>query len=130
MTRPILITGGEFLLLFVRFDIDDVIGLEVIGLGVEEGATGEIKDNRGGLAALDAHDYNIVSDSIHGEITTHSEGFEDGEAVAGDMEFLRGSHLSDYRNSEVHGTDGDDGIVDIAFGLHPVFYPTLQVFYG
>lgn len=61
-----------------------------------------------------AQDFDVVVLTVEGEVATHGEGFEDGEAGAVDMYLHRDLHLPYHRYTEVHKLDGDDGIGDIA----------------
>lgn len=111
--------SGAFLAL-VGFYIDDIVGLEVVNLGVEEGLFGEVYLYGGGNAIAISHDGDVVLQSIHRDIATLGQRFQNGEAVALYMDFLRGPHLPYHGNSEVHRRDGDDGIQNVPFVDQPI----------
>lgn len=112
---PVFVAGAETFFLGVGFDIDDVVGLEIVNFGVEKTFLGHV-DCYGHSDAVFLTEYGDAgAEAVDGDIATHGDGFEDGEAVAGDMEFLGEGDFADNRDSEIHGGDGDDGVEKVSF---------------
>ena len=114
VAEGVVVVGGLSHFHAVRFDIDDVVLLEVIDGRVENVLAAEIYEiSFGGIAFLTEH-ANHVAATIDGEVSRHADGFKDGEVVAFDFNATGFGDFTQDVDVLIVGSHGDHGIVDEA----------------